>query len=349
MRRFIASIIGVLLLVQSASAASFSDFSPWLWQYTTPSYDLTYDAVVEGGATFDTWRSGFKLEYKGMIENNAMSLPSPAIVGAPQQRTGYTLKEIGFPFPSAPTFGTLLAVPDVIDPNKPVIIAIHGHELPERGTTPWNMFNAGYWPEKWAQAGYVVFAPSHLWYSQLAYYQNLGNSHHTTWVMMLSRLLDAVQPFLPAHDGMVATGLSSGAVSASFLMAYRDDISKGVFAGSLIGLTFLRENYRIAGQPNNWDMKHLFDYTPIYALMSPKPVQWQIGRADTFFPRTAPVAPVSSYFPGLPRPVSTQDFLGEWLLIKRLWEIKGGTPDLYVHGAGHIFDFDAAKTFVESH
>lgn len=349
MRKIFALLFMLSFLCDKSLAASLSDFSPWLWPHTTPSYDLTYDAVAEGGTTFDAWRSSFEITYKAMVEKNAIDLPSRVVVGDEQQKTGYTLTEIGFQFPSSQMFGTLLAVPHVVDLSKPIIIVIHGHEMPERGTTPWSMFDAGYWPEKWAQAGYVVFAPSHLWYSQLADYQNLGNSHYTTWVMMLSRLVDGVQPYLPAHTGMVVAGLSSGAVSASFLMAYRDDISKGVFAGSLVGLTYLRENYRIVDQPNNFDMNQLFDYAPIYALLAPKPAQWQMGRRDPFFPSTKPVPPISTYFPGLPRPVSVQDFLGEWLLIKRLWEIKGGAPDLYVHGAGHVFDFDAAKAFIETH
>lgn len=348
LKKLAAAAMALVMAASSVRAASLSDFNPWLWPHTTPSFDLTVDAVLNGGADFDTWRAGFNPIFKAMVDNVPISASTTPVVGAPVQRTGYNLRQIIGKFPGGPDIPTLLAVPDVIDPTKPIIIAIHGHEIPERGTVPASMFNPGYWPEKWAQAGYVVWVPSHLWYTQLAPQIAAGHSHHIVWTKMLSRVLDASIPYFPGHNGMVATGLSSGGVGASFLMAYRSDIDKGVFAGSLISLDYMRENYRIQGHPNQYDVKQIFDYAPIYALIAPKPAQWQMGRQDTFFPKTTAVGPSGTAFPGLPRPVSAQDFMGEWLLMKRVWEIKGGTPDLYVHSGGHIFDFPAAKTFVEA-
>ena len=269
-------------------------------------------------------------------------------MAAPVEHNGYTLSELSVFFPSMPNFGSLLAIPDVVDPGKPIIIAIHGHELIERGHTPWTLFASGSWAEVFAQAGYVVWAPSHLWYSEFTQFYDSGHDYHFVWVRMLSRMLDAASINFPAHAGMVATGLSSGAVSASFLAAYRNDIDTGVFAGSLIGLDFLRENYRYLGHPDNWDVRGFFDYAPIYALIAPRPAQWQMGRQDAFFPRTVPVAG-SGPFPGLPRPVSVQTFLGEWFLLERIWDNMEGQAALHIHDGGHIFDPLAAIFFIENH
>lgn len=347
MRGVFVWLIAALLIAFPGRAATLQDFNPWLWSYTTPSFDLNVDAVMNGGADFDSWRADWEPVWNAMVNNVPISVPDPAVAKTPVQKNGYTLQQIDFPFPSGPTIPTLLAIPTVVDPKKPVIIAIHGHEIAARGTVPVDMFATGYWPERWAQAGYIVWAPSHLWYTQLSPLYMQGHSYHVVWVRMLSRLLDASMPFFPAHSGIVASGLSSGAVSASFLMAYRPDIDEGVFAGSLIGLTYLRENYRIQGHPNQWDVKQIYDYAAIYALIAPRSVQWQMGRQDTFFPKTTPVWPSGTAFPGLPRPVSVQDFMGEWLLLDRIWANEGGVAKLFIHPNGHVFDFDAARQFLE--
>lgn len=344
MKTFIACLC-MLFLSLPVRAANLSEFN-WLWPHSNTTYDLTFDAVMKGGPHFLEWRKSFSKAYRAMVEENAISAPNPPVVGAPILKKGYALREIGFQFPSGPLIGSLLAVPTIIDPSKPVVVAIHGHEMPERGTTPWSMFDEGAWAERLVQEGYVVWAPSHLWYSQLKVFTEQGHSYHLTWVRMLDRILTAAEPQFPSHRGLAVAGLSSGGVSASFLMAYRQDIDRGIFAGSLIGLTYLRENYRIAGHPNNFDVKSLPDYAPIYALIAPRSAQWQFGRTDSFFPGTAPIPPVSTYFPGTPRPVSVQDFMGEWLLIERVWMLGEGRADLHIHDGGHVFDVSAALEFL---
>jgi hypothetical protein len=286
-----------------------------------------------------------------MVEGADIGIAAPPVLREPIVRDGYTLTEISIPFPYGPMIGTLLAVPAKVDPNKPVIIAISGHEVAEHGTTPWSNFDPGYWPEQWVKSGYVVFSPSHIWWKELGDFVKKGNlSWPVVWAMTISRLLDAVMPDLPPHNGMIATGLSSGGISASFLMAYRNDIKAGVFAGSFYQLPYLRGNYRIAGVPDDWDVEHVLDYTPIYALLAPRAVEWQMGRKDSFFPTTALMPGNGGAFPGLPRPNSVENFLGSWLLVKRIWKNEGGKgkAQLYIHDGGHIYDFAAAKSFVET-
>lgn len=352
MSRLGLAAIAMALAVFTGSAAvavSYADFS-WRWEHTYPAYDLTVDAVLNGGSDFTTWRSGFAPVYSAMVEAPPMSAPGAAIVMPGTAVDNFTAQEVKFPFPSGPTIGTILLTPNVIDPAKPVIIAIHGHEMAERGTTPWSMLNTGEWAREWAKAGYVVWIPSHLWYATLGSYNtSLGYSYPMIWQRMLNRLLDAAIPLFPAHNGMVATGLSTGASSASFMMAYRSDIQRGVFAGSLFSLDFARENFRALNVPNSWDIKSLFSYVPIYALIAPRPAQWQMGRADIgLFPRvTQPTGDGVSY-PAPPRPPIVHDMVGEWLVMQKIWTNAGGAASLHIHNGGHVYDFAAAKAFIEA-
>lgn len=253
------------------------------------------------------------------------------------------MQEVKFPFPTGPTIGTLLAVPNVVDATKPVIIAIHGHELSHRGITPWQMFES--WAEEFVQAGYVVFAPSHLWYDQLAPLYE-AHDYHFVWTRMVGRLLDAVLPLLPEHHGLAVTGLSSGGMTASVLMAVRSDIDIGVFAGMFMPLEFFRRNYRIVGHPDQWDLRSLLSYTALWALIAPNPVQFQLGRRDDFYPSTEPIAPKGNWFPGTPRGIITEELVGSFLMLERIWMRLGGTVDLYIWDGGHAMDAVQALDFI---
>lgn len=346
MRSF-ALLLAGLLVCSPAQPATFADFNPWFWSYTYPAKDLTVEAVQGTEADFDGWRAQFASDYAAIINGVPISAPSPAVLGSIQQRTGYTLQEINFPFPSGPTIPTLIAKPTTIDPNKPIIIAQHGHEMSPQGGAPYALFAPDAWAEKWVKAGYVVWAPSSVWHTQLGSLP-ATYGYQRTWVRMTDRLMTAALPHMPEHNRFVATGLSSGAQTMSFLMALRSDIDLGVFAGSFFPLEYARENYRISGHPNDYDMPQVFDYTPIYALMASRSVQWQIGKQDGFYPRLTPGAAAQPSFPGTPRPVSTTEMLGQLFVTQKVFEKKGGTADLFIHDGGHLYDFAAAKAFVEA-
>lgn len=337
--------INLITSTNAATGATFSQFT-WLWPHAQQNLDMPVEAMLDAQA-LSAWRLSFAATMRGRVDAVPMSAPDAAVMGEVQQRSGYTMRRIDHPFPSGPTIQTLLAVPDTADPAKPVIVAIHGHEISPWETAPYALFN-GDWAEKWAQAGYVVWAPSHLWYQALSpLYQT--HDYHAVWVKMLERLFDATRPYIPAHTGYLATGHSAGGMSAVLLMAVRPEFRAGVFSGSFIPLDFLRENYRISGHPNNWEIRGILSYVPIYALAAPRPVQWQLGKQDPFFPRSKPDPASGCCYPGMPRPVDVTQTFGELFVAQRLWSLLGGPePALLLHDGGHVYDFPGALSFVES-
>ncbi|MGZ2484260.1 hypothetical protein ACVITL_002783 [Rhizobium pisi] len=329
---------------------SFSDFSPWLWGHSPPFKDISIEAVTGTQAQYDQWAVGFRAILQAKVDAVPISLSSPAAIGTPSIRSGYSLKRIDVPFPSGPTIQTLLAIPDVIDADKPLIVGISGHEV-ALGVAPEAIFQPGGWGEKWAQAGYVVYAPSNCWYSQLGVFSNgvvACHDYHAAWVKMHTRLWARIQPLLPSFSGRVATGLSSGSLTAAWWAALDDGFDLVCLAAHHVTLDFLRENYRIAGTPNSWDIKSLLSYTGLFSLLSPRPFQTQIGQLDAFYPDLMADVAQQPYYPGLPRPPSTDEFLGMAMIYERIWARSDGRFDLHVHSGGHVYDFDAARAFVEA-
>lgn len=345
MRYFFDAIAGAVLMV------TFADFNPWLWPHAGPFHDISREAIVGTQSQYDTWATSFKATLQGKVDAVSISAPSSPVLGSVITKTGYTLQRIDFPFPSGPTIQTLVAVPDTVDPDKPLIVALSGHEAPV-GLAPDAIFATGGWGEKWAQAGYIVYAPSNCWYSQLGVFSDgtVGtHDYQAVWVKMHTRLMAAVSGYLPTHNGKVVTGLSSGALTAAWWSAIDSSFTSGVYAAHHVSLDFLRENYRVSGTPNSWDIKGLLSYTGLFALTSPRPMQIQIGQQDGFFPDLVADAAVQPYYPGLPRPPSMDEFMGTHLIYEKIWLRAGAPYELHIHSGGHVYDFDAARDFVEAH
>lgn len=345
-RYLLLTMLAAMFLCGTAEAAPPRTTYTWDYPDDAPTQDMPADALLHPAA-FKAWRARYAAVLRAAVEAVPLGAPSPAVAGAPQARAGYTLRQLDFPFADGLTISSLLAVPKKIDPSKPVIVAIHGHELNHWGEAPYELFDHD-WAERWAQAGYVVWAPSHLWYTQLA---SLYAKHDypIVWVRMLERLFDASRRYLPAHSGYVATGHSAGGLSASMLVALRPEFRAGVFSGSFIPLDYLRETYRIAGHPNNWDIRGILSYDSIYALMAPRPVQWQIGKEDPFFPRNTGQPASGCCYTGTDRGVSVTETFGELFVLRKVWAMTGGPqPQLDIHKGGHVYDFPAALTFVRS-
>jgi hypothetical protein len=336
---------------QSMTEQRFSGFD-WLWSYNDEIIGITPDAVLGSKQEFNLWRNSFAKTFYAYFDS--VFIPDPEKIEQRRIETNknYHLTEITFSFPddfiSGGTIGALLAIPNTIDKNKPVIIAISGHEISPWGKPPLKLFSDSLWGEKFVEAGYVVFAPAHVFYDELSHFWP-AHDYHVVWTKIEEKLLRAITPYLPQHKGLAVVGLSSGATTSAILMARNTDIHVGVFAGILRPLDYLRENYRIKGHPNQWDMRMLYSYVPMYSLIAPRPVQWQIGEKDSWFPRTSPHPPRGSYFPGTPRGVSTTEMAGEFLVMQKIWSKFDSDVELYIHAGGHMVSFEAAEEFVKRH
>ena len=125
-----------------------------------------------------------------------------------------------------------------------------------------------------------------------------------------------------------------------------EEIEVGVFSGILTPLDYKRENYRIKNHSNNWDIRFLYSFVPLYALIAPRPIQFQMGRNDAWFPKTTPALPKGNWFPGTPRGVSSEEMVGEYLLLKNIWGKYNKSISLSIHDGGHEVDYLGAERFI---
>ena len=341
------SLVGAFELASLAEAKTLEDYN-WLWRYAPEIHDLTPEAVLGSRADFLVWRERFATVIADQIDKVPIGVFQKPTVEKTEKRDGYTLRTLRFSTADGRSFGALLAVPNKVDPTRPAVIALHGHEVRPWGGIPIKLFDDHWWPERWVKAGFVVLAPSHLWYKKL---KDIYPKHdyHIVWTRIVDQIVDRALAVMPKFDCLVASGLSSGGLTAAVLMAIREDVCVGVFAGSFQSLDYLRENYRIVQHPNQWDVRTLMSYAPLYALIAPRPVQWQLGRKDTFYPNVRPAPPKSTFFPGTPRGVMTTEVVGQFLMLREIWAKFAAEARLYLHEGGHEYDFDAALRFVEAH
>lgn len=338
--------------------ATFAEFD-WLWSHPTNLFDISWDAVMGDRAQFDAWAGPFRAMMATKVAAVGIGPGSPIELIWTVAKAGYSLKAYAVPFPSGPRINLFVAVPDVVAPDKPLIVGLSGHEVPV-GEAPNPIFNAGGWGEKWAQAGHVVYAPANMFYPQLYVFSNgAAGTHdwHAVNVRMQQRLWERVAPILPTYTDRWITGLSAGCETGAWWSAIEPALFEGaIFAGHTVDLDWLRENHRMKSSlpwavggryPSSWSISGVLSFTSLFALLSPDPLMMQLGREDSFFPRLNR-PPANASFPGFPRPAITDDVLGQHFSLKQIWETAGGVYDLYLHDGGHEYRFDAALTFVES-
>jgi hypothetical protein len=327
-------------------------------------FDWTYDnagmiepplEVMLGNATaLQDWINANRAELIDPIKAAPVPMPTSVWDGLWQTMSGgYDLLQVRIEYAPGSllynkVIGSFIGRPAVVDPNKPMIIAMHGHEVAHRGDPPAKLWLDHWWPEALVQAGFVVMTPPHLPYAQLA---SLASAHdyHAVWTKFVWGIVTAsLSPpsGAPAFNGMMVAGLSSGGTTASLLMAWRPEILRGVFAGSLLPMEFLRQNYRIINHPDSWNLRNVYSYLPYYLLCADRAVQWQMGKADPFYPDHAPMAPQGTWFPGTDRDVMVTEILGEYTTVRDAAAKLGGKADLVIHEGGHEFRVREALTFL---
>lgn len=346
------SLIAVTLMAN----ATFAQFS-WLWSHPAVLNDISFDAVMGDRTQFDAWAGPFRAMMAAKVAAVGIGPAGGNIIGPTQVKPTYQLRAYGVQFPSGPTINVFVAVPDVIDPDKPLIVALSGHEVPV-GEAPNPIFDPGGWGDKWASAGYIVYAPANAFYSQLGIFSNgtAGwNDYHAVWVRMQQRLWEylTTHSLIPeTYSGRVITGLSAGCETGAWWSAIEPELFDiAVFAGHMIDLDWLRESQRALGNPptvRSWSINGVLSFTSLFALVSPDPLMMQLGRTDNFFPRLTRI-PATTSSPGEPRPPITDDVLALHFSLKQIWETAGSAYQLDLHNGGHEYDFPAALSFIQAH
>jgi hypothetical protein len=320
-------------------------------------YEIPLDALLGNKKVFFEWRSSFQKWYQEQIDSITGFVPSGHEVLKNEAFKGLTLLTVQFNYPAGSPLagksgGGVLAIPDKVERGRPLILAIHGHEHSPWGKHPIDLFKNEKWPFKLTKRGYVVWAPISMYHDEIkTVAEKIG--YPFTWVKIVSDGINYGQSNLwtKLASSYVVAGLSSGGQIAYTLMAYRPDIRQGIFAGADQDLDFLRREYRIKGHPNCWDIVGINSYTAVQALLAPRPIQFQSGRKDPFFPSGKPMERQGDWFSGTSRAQFSTEPGGNALVIRSIYEIYNNRNNFsfFIHDGGHEINVDAALKFIQRH
>lgn len=263
--------------------------------------------------------------------------PGPCnLIGQRPIQPGET-RVVSCAFSSGPTLSVTVRAPAVVDPKKPAVTV-----FPAWGAD-------GPSAVSFANDGYItVLVRFQDWYDALAPLYN-QNGYLPIWGVIADRIMDQVNAILPAHEGEAVVSSATGSLVAPFYVLYRADVRVIVTNGVLLSLDWLRRNYRYTAWPNIWDHGLAISYTPIYLTMAHIPTQFQMGRADAFFPNIAPV-PGAPSFSGYPRGQMTDEVLGQFLVLQKGWDLMGNKASMFIGPQSHLaVDHPAALAFVAEH
>ncbi|MBD5538828.1 MAG: hypothetical protein HDQ94_02365 [Desulfovibrio sp.] len=318
--------------------------------------EIPLDALLGGGIELQKWLEEYTKMYRKNIDSLGAFVPVHHKVVSQEVFNGISLTTVQFEYPQdSPLFGApaggVLAVPEKIDPKNPIVVAIHGHEHSPWCQHPVDLFKKEKWPYELAREGYIVWAPVSMCHEQVADLAQAAGGYPLVWTKIISDGLNYGKENIWGHldhTGLVSVGLSSGGQVAYSLMAYRDDIEKGIFAGTNQDLDFLRREYTIKGHPDCWDVHGIGSFTAIQALLAPRPVQFQIGRRDPFFPNKKPMEPRADWFKGTTRGQLSSEVGGNALIVKNIYRQMDAEPNFsfLIHEGGHEFRSAEALDFL---
>jgi hypothetical protein len=318
--------------------------------------EMPLEAVLGNKKQFIEWRNQFSDWYLGKM-NQQNFLPRSHEILKTEEFDDLTLLTVRFLYPmdsplsSTPIQGGVLAVPKKLHNKSPIVVAIHGHEELPWGY-PMQLFKDRKWPFNIAKDGYVVWAPVTMQHNEIEAVAN-NSGFPLIWTKIISDGLDygATNIWPSNSKDYIAAGLSAGGQIAYLLMAYRQDVKVGVFAGAAQNLDYLRREYRINDHPNCWDIDGINSFTQIQALIAPRPIQIQLGMLDPFAPLSNSLLVNDHRVKGVSRGVYSWEIGADALIIRSAYEIYGVRNNFsyFIHDGGHEFNVKNALKFINKY
>ena len=325
-----------------------------VYTYQENLLDIPFDVVL-GNADFKAWHAETCRKQQEMCDRIPLSKPISFDYVKEYENQYGRMKEYRLNWGSdnplhGSVFGGTLAMPKEYDPNKPLIIFVHGHGMVRNysGELRSDLFAGEDLANEVIKRGYVLWAPDNVFHDEL---MPLYKEHDFSdmWAIVINQTWELLKAkkALPATRHRYAIGLAAGGTTALSMTLANKEIDGLVASGVFFPLDLTRRDYRIKGHPMCHDFRRYASYLPLYAMALDRPLQVQMGRDDCLW--AGHIALPSEWFTGLKRPVLTEESLGPIYILERLSKQFGNEFSFKLSSAGHErMDFEAAFGFINA-
>lgn len=324
-----------------------------VYTYRENLIDIPFNIVL-GDEDFVTWQNEAKKRHQQFINEIPITKPhSFEYVKEYENQYGY-MKEYKLVYDKEnplfnSVYGGTIAKSKNYDPEKPLIIFIHGHGMVQgfAGEHRKDLFDVEHLTNQILKRGYSLWAPDNVYHDELEELFINGHNYSDMWAKVISQSFDLLKNEFPKTENIYLIGLAGGGTTGLSLLM--DDIPKikgSVICGVFFPLDLTRRDYRIKNHQFCHDFIQYGSYLPLYVMALSKPLQIQEGKEDSLWAgnKNEPNANYS----GLKRPVLTEESLGPLFILEKINTRIKQSFEFHLTEHGHVtMDFEKAFDFIE--
>jgi hypothetical protein len=312
-------------------------------RYADVSFDLSYEAVLGAPSDFEAWAEAPRAYLRRrIVESPIVRLE---LRGNAEARAGDAAFEV-FQFDAMqdgrklPFSYDVDVFPRMADGAAPPLLFIHGHGLvagESRGGIPRELYAD---PACYHGIGHALrgsgrrlIAVPNVVHAPLA--DAVGqHDYPVIWASLAHQALQALRREGAIPAMIDALGVAAGGHTLAALAAVDASVETIGVHGSFFPLDLLRRDYKLHDHPDCYDFRAFMSYTPIFALLCPRPFWLGIGREDALSLKMTG-APPAPGFSGLKRGANSDELLGGALVLESIWRKQGASVEICVNGGGH--------------